>query len=98
MGRMELWSMALAVGLPSAVAAVIAYFLKRRALFWGVVIGAVIGWFFLRPLVSAQYDDPLDELTTEFRLGLQGTVPGSICGLAAGWIISRVSGTTRLPN
>ena len=86
---MDFWAGVLAIIVPVGPAAILAYFLRWRALFWGVVIGAIVGFFFLRPAEAARYHDPREQLIARTRLGLQGTIPCSTGGLAIAWIVTR---------
>ena len=88
MEHMDFWANVIAVVLPSAVAAIIAFLLKRRALFWGAFIGATVG-LLLGSLESAIYDDPFDKLIARTQLALEGTIPGSVVGIAIGCCYAR---------
>lgn|SRR5690554_2991419 len=73
---------------PTGLEAVLAYVARCRALFWGAMFGAVIGAL-LGPTETARYHDPLDQLLNHTLLGLEGSIPCSVGGMAIGWIIAR---------
>jgi hypothetical protein len=73
----------------SLPAAAIACWLRCRPVYVGGLVGSVLGWLFLRPLVAARFHDPLDALLTYARLDFEGAIPGMMAGALIGLIIWR---------
>src|SRR5688572_22452800 len=85
---MEDWALLIAIAIPALIAAVAAYVLNSRRVFWGGLCGAVFG-LLLRSMTTARYEDPLDEIVDVIQDVLPQTIICATIGGAVLWIVRR---------